>query len=319
VILAAEVISAEAAILAVAAETSVAAAIFERPLRMVSKERMVAMLSPLSCVFVCLCVLALTSDARAESRPASIRDDAGVFHADAIARAEQGVADIRRTFDRNLFVQTVASVTPQQRHWFPFLRTPQVNRMLEEQARQFADKSDVPGIYVVICRHPRDVHVIVWPNDEAGFNRHEAEALRRMLARRLPDNADAALLAAVDQVRDTLQDHAKNGSSSIVNDVVLVAVLGGGFLLWFLLALVRLKMRARQSAMPSEEETRLRPALLGSLFGCPAGFWIYDKLYPSLPDVVEPPALSPDEDEKDQMDIPSTLSPEHMDDLPVSP
>lgn len=277
------------------------------------------MLSPISRSLFCLCVFVPANGVHAEERPQSIRDDAGLFHADAIARAEQGTAELRRSSDRNLFVQTVASATPQQRGWFPFLRTPQVNRLLEEHARHYADNVGLPGIYVVICRRPRDVHVIVRPADDPLFTRHDAETLRRLMARRLTDNADAALLAAVDRVRATVQEHEKNGPPSVVNEVVLAAFLGGGFLLWLLLVLVRWKTRRRQTALQTERDVRVIPALLGSLFGCPAAFWIYDKLYPSLAPSVDVPAMPSEGNETNETGIQNRLFSERADDLPVSP
>src|SRR6185437_16748011 len=156
----------------------------------------------------------LASASRAESPAAPIRDDAGLFHADAVTRAEQGIEDIRRKFDRNVFVRTVASASPNQRRMFRFLRTPEVNRLLEEQARKYADESGLPGIYVVICQKPRDVHVIVRPSNDPKFTHHDAEALRRTLARRLHDSgSDQALFGLAEQVHAILQGHGTRGES----------------------------------------------------------------------------------------------------------
>ncbi|HEY7315348.1 MAG TPA: TPM domain-containing protein [Gemmataceae bacterium] len=225
----------------------------------------------------------LASAARAEEPPAAIRDDAGLFHADAIARAEKEIDDIRHAFDRNVFVRTVESVAPHEHKRFWFLRTPQVNRILDAQARQIADEVGAEGIYVVICRKPRDVHVIVRPGDDPLFNRHDAETLRSAAALRLSKgDSDAALLALVDQVRATLQSNVARGPSMLVlNEFALIAILGGGVALWLVLRIVRFKMRiAHAPEEVTAERTRETPALLGAMFGFPAGLWIYDKLYP---------------------------------------
>ncbi|MGH7172501.1 MAG: hypothetical protein ACRELF_14625 [Gemmataceae bacterium] len=234
---------------------------------------------------ICLAWLAMA--ARADNRAAPIRDDAGLFHADARARAEQRIDDIRQEFHRNLFVQTVASASPRQRRLFPFLRTPEVNRLLEEQARNYADELGLPGIYVVICKQPRDVHVIVRPSDGPEFTPHDAEKLRRMLARRRWDDSgsDSALLGLVEQVHSILQDHATPGAAhSEVNEFVLAGLLVGGLALWILLAMIRFKMRAARAATAGDEDAAMQargaPALFGAMFGFPAGLWIYDKLYP---------------------------------------
>ncbi len=274
---------------------------------------------------ICLLCLANVGQAQRSRRP--IRDDAKLFQAAAIDSAGQRIADIRRTFDRNLFVRTVASVSPQQRRWLPFLRTPQVNQQLELQARQYASQVGVNWIYVVICTQPRDVNVIVRPDDDPEFTRRDAENLRRTLARSLPEKgADAALLALVDQVHDVLQDHATRGSPSVVNDMILAGLLGGGLGLWLLLRMIRFKMRSRSAATTwpvgsaSDPRTQAREtaALLGSMFGCPAGLWIYDKLYPCPPGVTPlcQPSATVDDENSDGEPHPV---PEHAEDAPVSP
>ena len=65
----------------------------------------------------------------------------------------------------------------------------------------------------------------------------------------------------------------------IVSGVVLAGLLGGGLALWLLLRLIRRKIRAG-SVNQREPKGRETAALLGAMFGFPAGLWIYDKLYP---------------------------------------
>lgn len=237
-----------------------------------------------------LCLVCFANAVRAETQAKPIHDDAGMFHAAAIDRAEQKIAEIRQSFDCGLFVRTIASVSPRSPRWFPILRTPRINRMLEEQARTFADESRVPGIYVVLCNRPRDVQVVLRSEGNAYLSRHDAETLRQTLMRDLHDKSpDAALLALVDRVQDMLQDHAARGLSPVVNGVVLVGLLGGGLALWLLLRLIRRRIQAG-SASDREFLSRERPALFGALFGFPAGLWIYDKLCPCSPARNEPEA-----------------------------
>lgn len=290
---------------------------------------MISALPRLLALFALAC---LASVARAESHAAPIRDDAGIFHADAIARAEQQIEDIHRSFGRNVFVRTVASASLHQRRMFRFLRTPEVNRLLEEQAREYADESGLPGIYVVICQKPRDVHIIVRPRNDPAFTHHDAETLRRTLARRLHDSgADPALLGLVEQVHATLEGHVARGEShSVVNEFVLASLLGGGLALWLLLNMVRFKLRATWSRTLEEEDAAMQarrmPALLGAMFGFPAGLWIYDKLYPCpagtpLP-LCEPEPeskLVSEEERMEATDAEEFPREEHTEDAPVSP
>ncbi len=224
-------------------------------------------------------LICLASTGRAE-QPMPIRDDARLFHASAIHVAEQRIAEINQTLDCGLFIRTMASASPRPSRWFPLLRTPRINQILEEQAQAFANESDVPGVYVVICNRPHDVHIVIRSEGNAEFSRHDAETLRQTLMRDLHDkSADAALLAFVDRVQNMLQDHAARGSSPALNDMVLVGLLGGGSALWLLLRLIRRRIQNR-SESDRETLSHERPALLGAMFGFPAGLWIYDKLCP---------------------------------------
>ncbi len=236
------------------------------------------MISVLPRILPLLCLACLASPVRAGKPAEPIRDDARMFRASAIERAEQQIADLHQSFDCGLFVKTIASASARSSRWFPVLRTPRINRMLEEQTQAFADESGVPGIYIVICHRPRDVHVVVRPGENVDLNRHDAEALRQTLMRDLHDkSADAALLALVNQVRDMLQDHSERGSSPVVNGIVLVGLLGGGLALWLVLRLIRRRLVRDSDREPLSRE---RQVLLGTMFGFPAGLWIYDKLSP---------------------------------------
>jgi hypothetical protein len=241
---------------------------------------MAVMTSALPRLLSLLCLVCLASTVRAEKQAKPIRDDAGMFHGAAIDDAEQQIAGIHQSFDCGLFVRTIASISPKRAGWFPILRTPRINRLLEEQAQAFADESGVPGIYVAICNRPRDVRVVVRSEGNAHLSRHDAETLRQSLMRDLHDkSADAALLALVDRIQDILQDHAERGSSPVVNGSVFIGLLAGGLALWLLLRLIRRRIGAG-SMSDRETQAHDNPILLGAMFGFPAGLWIYDKLSP---------------------------------------
>lgn len=274
-----------------------------------------------------ICLASLASIARAESPAASIRDDANLFHADALARAEQRIADIQRTFDRHLFVRTIASASPPERSstWWRHLRgfhsRHTVNHLLDEQVQNIVNESGRDGIYVVICKNPRGIRVVVRPGDDSLFTRHDAETLRKRLAHRFADEPDAALFSMIEQVHITLKRHATEGSPSVGVEIVLTSVFGGGVCLWILLGILRFKMRSSRPAIPRDEEGAMQaregPALLGAMFGFPAGLWIYDKLYP-CPSGTPLPLCEP-EPEANGMAENKSMEGTHAEDAPVSP
>jgi TPM domain len=286
--------------------------------------------SPIQYALPVICLVFLASITRAEGKVSPIRDEAELFRADTLAKAEQQIGEIRRKYDRNLFVETVKSVPPSQRKWFHFLGTRQVNRILEEQARKLADESSADGIYVVICNDPKDIHVVVRPADDSLFTPRDGETLRRSIVRGFKDNdADQALLALVRQVQTTLQTNTTRGqSTAVVSEFVLAGLIGGGVGLWLVLCIVRYKMRARRAVRETEEnaeeQARQTPALLGAMFGFPAGLWIYDKLYPrpvkvsfSLPERQTSAVLKGDGAEKTIVERPPLE--ERSEDAPMVP
>lgn len=70
-------------------------------------------------------------------------------------------------------------------------------------------------------------------------------------------------------------------SPPIVSGVVLSSLLGGGVAVWLLLRIVRFRMRARRASNGKIQEQEMA-ALLGVLFGFPAGMCIYDNIHPYL-------------------------------------
>ncbi len=237
------------------------------------------------CLFgiAALWMVGIAKPAFGATMPAPIRDDARLYSAETLSRAEKDIDSIRRDFDRAVFVQTLASPTPGLRPWYNILRTPKVYRSLEDRARRLADETGQPGIYVVLCRRPRAVQIVVLPDDEA---------LRRALLRRIREGGNQGdLLAVVQRVRDVLHERATRGSSPGDNDGFLLVCLGGGLTLWLALIFLRWKLRDG-GASSSGDEAAITPALLGTMFGCPAGAWISDKRYPLSAPLETVPASS---------------------------
>ena len=192
---------------------------------------------------------------RAQNLNVPIRDDAGMFHAAAHRLAEKRIVEIRLEVRPQLVVRTVASAS--NRSWFPFLRTPKVNRMLEEQARKYAADSVARGFTSSSGKSsPRSRHRPA--RRRRRVSRRDAEMLRES-GGSLHEKGDAALKALVDQVEEILQQHASRGPAVVVNDIGL-----GGRLaevcLWLLLRLLRCTGPIRgQEGSPLRVEETQRP------------------------------------------------------------
>jgi hypothetical protein len=228
---------------------------------------------------------------RAEETPApDVKDEAGLFTPDAVKKAEHGIAEIRTNYHIDLSVDTVRALPPSDHKWLYFWDRRQRNRFLENWARERARAAGVDGVFIQICTRPRDVRVVVWPPESGQkFTEADCERVRSFLVRRLQTGSpDEALLATVAKVSDLLEARAtgQDDESLSASTVVVGALVAGLFGAWGALRLVRLRLRRAApdgGTREKAERAAERPARLAALFGTPAAFWLYDKLFLKLP------------------------------------
>lgn len=242
-----------------------------------------------------LLVLALPiADARGDVPPV-VQDAAGLFGVAARERAARLIEEIRQEFAIDLRVETVGELngmdswrtTRGQREW------------LREQAQKRADAYRIDrgvfqGLYLLIVQRPSPrVSVVGWPADleqDVYSSRYKRDLLRSDLEKGLSEDADTALLRGLDRYRALLIKDRRLGPSPLPA-LPALAIVGGLFAAWVVLRLVRSRLAGANQPAP------LYPAgMLGSLFGAPSAFWLYDQLYnaerpvaPAAAAVPEPP------------------------------
>jgi phosphatidylserine decarboxylase len=242
--------------------------------------------------------LSLTATARAEAPPDSpVHDEAELFSPATIAEANRQIDEIRRALGVRLFVDTVKEAPEAERKRFRFLWSRQVNQLLAQQAEKRAQETGVPGIYIVICLKPKDVHVITWPADEdLGFSAHDCEALRREFVHFLrQESPDKTLLAAIAKVRGTLEANRIGAGRSRTSEFLVVGLIAGLLALSAVLYLARRQVRRSAGESPeSAGQPDFQAARWGSMFGMPAALWAYDRLFRTVPTgTVPPPSVEP--------------------------
>jgi hypothetical protein len=240
---------------------------------------------------------------RADELPApDVKDEAGLFTPAAVEKAERLIGEIRTNYHLDLTVDTVKALPPTDHKWLYFWDRRQRNAFLEKWARERAQAAGVNGVFIQICNHPRDVRVVVWPPErEQSFTQADCERVRTFLVGRLQTGSpDEALLATVAKVSDLLEARAtgQDDESLSANAFVVAAVVAGLFGAWGALRLVRLRLRRAApdgGAQEKAEQTVERPARMGAMFGTPAAFWLYDKLFLKVPPAPAAPPLFPTE------------------------
>lgn len=219
--------------------------------------------------------LVLTLLAAAPPLPSTspfVADRAGLFSQQAIAHVEGVAADIQKKFGFQVFLDTAKTLPGLEPQKLKSMRTKDVLQTLRKVAQDRADDRGVRGLYVLITLDPKHVTVVGWPADrerESNTSDVKREHLRRRLAN-LKD-ADRDVMHAFDLYRVSLRDPAAPAPLKLVPAVIFVgAVLG----VWLLLSLIRFRL-----AKPNKPQPIYRPAMMGSLFGVPAGFWVHDRLF----------------------------------------
>ena len=213
-----------------------------------------------------------------------ILDDAHFFSPQTIETARERIRQIRREYHCAVVVDTVASALPgdakPRNRWWSRGPAPKIN--VDEWALRRAQALGVEGIYILICREPQHVSVVVWPERfEADLGPKQRLGLERLLIRQLKTTPDDTLLTALDHIHVALR--ARHEPTPPTADLWLLGVLlVGGVGSWVVLALVRLRLRKPQPFSFTGEPQTLGPTtgLLAGMFGTPAAYWITDRLFP---------------------------------------
>jgi uncharacterized membrane protein YgcG len=103
-------------------------------------------------------LLALLPATLALAAPAEVVDQAGFFSPDAVARANQQLAEIRREFGRDLRIETYPSIPQELRGQFDPNHKPE---FFTQWAYQRAKSAGVNGALVLITRDPSYLQVVV--------------------------------------------------------------------------------------------------------------------------------------------------------------
>jgi hypothetical protein len=243
-------------------------------------------------------------------RPAVI-DQAKLFSPAAVERANLLVAAIREQYGIDLVVDTIEELPGQSEATFRSMRTSAMRRLYHDVALDRADNEGVDGIYFLVTTKPRYVVVVGWPparresedlplDQGGGLSTTKRETkMRQPFVRELGDDPDAALLRLVYHFRAAVKERLPPPPSPLgtFQAAILVGVMFGA---WVALMLLQRAVARRQATATGEPCRSLyQPAMLGSLFGVPAGFWIYDRLFrserpPAGTAVVVEPLTSPE-------------------------
>jgi uncharacterized membrane protein YgcG len=141
-----------------------------------------------------------------------VHDEAGLFSAAAVEKANAAIAAMRRTEGEGLVVETFKTVPPDKVKAVRAMSRRAREEFFQRWAAERADALRVEGVYVLVCRSPAWTQATLGPaTEDAIFPERERLHLEDILAvRSTKREYDAELLDAVTFVRAALYAH-RNG------------------------------------------------------------------------------------------------------------
>jgi hypothetical protein len=239
--------------------------------------------------------------------PASaVRDNAGLFSPEAVQKADEEIAALQDVYHLGVEMETITSPAEELRTKIGRMKPAQAAPLLKAWAEKEASQAAGKGVYILICKEPGDVEVIVPPEIRArDFTLYDATRLRSLLQamRSGPTHVaqrDKRLLEAVGQLREAVRYNLRPPFPWFAVSGVLAGVLG----LWGVLSLVRRRLYAVDA--PDPLRLNLFNASLGSRFGTAAAHWIVDALFVAASRSCAPP-------EQESFPLPAPAAPPAVD------
>jgi hypothetical protein len=239
-----------------------------------------------------ICLVAGTS-ARAE-----VRDQDQLFSKDAIVKADEQIAEIRRTYHRQIVIQTTTELPAQYHHKDMGGIIPYPPHM-DRYARDLLAKADPPvdGLFVLVyvskdqtqihafaLVHPEEAHRDAFtPKNCTDLSRKFEKTAKpgRTVSRA---DLDKALLELVAQAQADLVENTPPPTPQSVGWTGIAWLLGGGLLLLAFLLLLGSYLRKRSPPATAAESglattPEATPALLGNMLGGQATHWVTDPAF----------------------------------------
>jgi uncharacterized membrane protein YgcG len=133
-----------------------------------------------------------------------IQDEGGFFSADAVRKAREGIAELRRQFGKDLVIETFKEIpADRKKDYKPADR----RRFFDAWAKDRAKTLGVEGVYVLVCREPASLQVEVGQETrKKAFTMEDRNRLAEQLLKSFRERKyDEGLLEAVKLVEARLK------------------------------------------------------------------------------------------------------------------
>src|SRR6516162_8144247 len=124
---------------------------------------------------------ALTFAGRAAAVAPEIKDDGKFFSAEAVKKANKQIREIARKYDRDLLIETVAAVPGDQAERVKGMSAQERSKFFYNWASDRAEAAVVHGVYILICKEPSRLEIVITPRARKAFDREAFDKLRDSL------------------------------------------------------------------------------------------------------------------------------------------
>jgi hypothetical protein len=210
-----------------------------------------------------------------------IQDNAKLFKEEDVLAEVEARSSLRQKYGHDLFIETIDKLEGNSwQEWLPSAYTRhRLDRYASKKIPEREEESSFDsGIYVLICQEPPGVNVRTWPDqDPDWFPRRAQNLLSTRLSRTLKEQGPSGAL--LHELLVDLQRQLEPPPPPPVSPDVLLIIVASCLGAWILLVILSRRWRESEELWPAGHVTDLRAAWLGGLFGTPAAFWVYDRLF----------------------------------------
>jgi hypothetical protein len=138
-----------------------------------------------------------------------VRDEANLFKPETIKKANEEIKEIHHRYHRDLLVETFKTVPAGKEQEAKSDDRATRERFFAEWALKRARDQEVNGVYLLICKEPGHVELLVGNETrQKAFTNRNRDKLKEILVGRFKDHQfDKGLLEGIDYVRLTLQEN----------------------------------------------------------------------------------------------------------------
>jgi uncharacterized membrane protein YgcG len=134
-----------------------------------------------------------------------IKDSAGFFKPEAVGKANKDIREIARSYDRDVLIETFPAIPGGDSQRVKGLSVPEREKFFANWASDRADAAVVNGIYILVCKEPAHLQVVVTEKSRDVFDREAKSKLRGILLKNFREkHYDQGLQDAIQFIRDKL-------------------------------------------------------------------------------------------------------------------